>query len=84
MTERERKPTFDPEYIRDLSEAVYREQLGADDTARMIDKDGDGGKKLRARSGSYDSLTRSYLEALGIQPGGSYPSTIAPSTKQGK
>jgi hypothetical protein len=68
MEVKEKKPTFDPGYIRDLSEKVYRDQLGADDTARMIEKDKDGGEKLRNRAASYDSLTRSYLKVLGIEP----------------
>jgi len=63
-----KKATFDPEYIRDLSEAVYRDQLGAEDTARMIEKDKDLGNKLRNRAGAYDSLTRSYLKAMNIKP----------------
>lgn len=67
---REPKPTFAADYIRDISEKVYRDQLGADDTARMIEKekDKDNGQKLRNRAASYDSLTRSYLETLGFKP----------------
>ncbi len=65
---KEKPPTFDLEYIRDLSEKVYRDQLGADDTARMIAKDADCGFKLRNRAASYDALTRSYLKAMGIEP----------------
>lgn len=71
---KERAPTFDPEYIRDLSEKVYRERLedttggGPGAVARMIEKDKDTGQKLRNRAGQYDSLTRSYLEALGVKP----------------
>lgn len=66
---KERRPTFDPAYIRDLSENVYREALGDDDTARMIAKDKDSGEMLRKRAGSYDVLTRHYLKALNIEPG---------------
>jgi hypothetical protein len=65
---REPKPTFAADYIRDISEKVYRDQLGADDMARMIEKDKDAGQKLRNRAASYDSLTRSYLEILGFKP----------------
>lgn len=65
---REPKPTFDPDYIRDLSEKVYRDRLGADDVASMIEKDNDGGAKLRSRAGLYDGLTRAYLKALGFEP----------------
>ena len=57
-----------PEQIRDISEKVYRlrlEQDCAGNVACMIEKDGDGGKKLRNRAGAYDPLTRCYLAALG-------------------
>lgn len=72
MAERERKATFAPEYIRDISEHVYRQALvrdsGADAPERMIAKDKDNGEKLRNRAGAYDSLTRIYLGVLGIEP----------------
>lgn len=70
-TVREKKPTFDPAYIRDLSEKVYRlrlEQDSSGNVARMIAKDEDGGEKLRSRAASYDPLTRAYLKVLGIEP----------------
>lgn len=54
----------DQEFVRDISEAVYRERLGAADAAAMIEKDGDQGQKLRERAASYDSMTRSYIRAL--------------------
>lgn len=56
---------FLPERIRDVSEAIYRDRLGPTDTASMLAKDNDGGAKLRERAGSYDSLTRSYMRAMG-------------------
>ncbi len=68
---REQKPTFDPAYIRDISEKVYRARLEQDcagNVERMIEKDKDGGMKLRNRAGSYDPLTRAYLDALGFEP----------------
>ena len=68
---REPKPTFDPSYIRDLSEQVYRVRLEQDcegNAARMIAKDEDNGEKLRNRAAAYDSLTRAYLKVLGIEP----------------
>lgn len=65
---REPVPTFDPNYIRDISEKVYRERLGPDDTASMIAKDKDGGERLRGRASSYDPLTRAYLDVLGFKP----------------
>jgi hypothetical protein len=68
---REPKPTFDPQYIRDLSEKVYRirlEQECAGNVDRMIAKDEDDGQKLRNRAGQYDPLTRAYLDVLGFKP----------------
>lgn len=68
---REPKPTFDPTYIRDLSEQVYRAMLETDcagNVARMITKDEDAGEKLRNRAGYYDRLTRAYLKVLGFEP----------------
>jgi hypothetical protein len=50
----------DADRIRDISEAVFRERLGSD-AKSMI---GDDGKKLRARAGAFDSLTRVYLKVL--------------------
>lgn len=57
---------MDAERIRDISDKVYRIRLGQRDTESMIAKDGDQGQKLRQRAGSYDVLTRAYLEALEI------------------
>lgn len=68
---REPKPTFDPCYIRDLSEKVYRirlEQECAGNVDRMIAKDKDDGQKLRNRAGQYDPITRAYLDVLGFKP----------------
>jgi len=68
---RESKPTFDPAYIRDLSEKVYRLLLENDcagNVTRMIEKDEDNGEMLRNRAGFYDRLTRTYLKVLGFEP----------------
>ena len=59
------EPPFDPDKVRDISVAIYKRRLGDDDTQRMLAKDGDGGKKLRERAGSYDALTRCYMALLG-------------------
>ena len=71
-TKREPKPTFDANYIRDLSEKVYRLTLvrdnGEGSPERMIAKDEDNGEKLRNRAGAYDPLTRIYLKVLGFEP----------------
>lgn len=68
------KPSFDPAYVRDISEKVYRARLddmsggGPGAVERMIAKDKDDGKKLRNRAGMYDPITRAYLDALGFKP----------------
>ncbi len=68
------KPHYDQEYVRDISVEVYKIRLRADyagkpdNVERMLAKDNDGGVKLRRRAEAYDSLTRSYLEALSITP----------------
>lgn len=64
MPPRRPEPEFDPVRVRDVSEVVYRERLGERDLKGMLEKDGDGGKKLRERAGAYDTLTRSYMRAL--------------------
>lgn len=69
---REKQHTFDPAYIRDLSERVYRMLLEKDcegNVARMIAKDEDNGEMLRNRAAFYDRLTRCYLDVLGFTPG---------------
>lgn len=71
MAKREPRPTFDPTYIRDISEAAYRlrlEQECSGNVQRMLDEDKDGGVKLRNRAASYDPLTRAYLKVLGFEP----------------
>lgn len=68
---RQKAPTFDPTYIRDLSEQVFRIRLEQDcegNVARMIAKDEDTGQKLRNRASAYDPLTRAYLKILGFEP----------------
>lgn len=71
MAEREHKPTFDPEYIRDISVIAYRmrlEEACPGNVERMIEKDEDRGEMLRNRAGQYDPLTRVYLKVLGFEP----------------
>lgn len=56
--------------IRDISVAVYTKRLDQEckgNAARMLAKDNDGGVKMRGRAASYDSLTRAYLEVLGVE-----------------
>jgi len=75
----EKKAVHSEQYIRSISERVYRIELArmaggldpawrAGEADRMIEKDKDGGKKFSNRAGQYDHLTRAYLEALGIKP----------------
>jgi hypothetical protein len=55
-------PEFGLSFVRDVSEAVYRERLSPRDLADMIAKDGD--PKVRERAGCFDVLTRVYLRVL--------------------
>ena len=70
------KAKYDPEYVRDISERLYRKKLDAEcgeNTARMTDDDiangvlGPNGKPkipIRERAAAYDKLTRLYLDEL--------------------
>jgi len=53
---------WSPEVIRNIAEFKYRLDLGKD-LAVMLEKDGDGGVKLRERAGSYDRLAVAWLKA---------------------
>lgn len=64
MSDRKPMPTYDPNRVREISVAVYKRELGEDDTRRMLEKDADDGSKLRGRAQAYDALTRSYLDVL--------------------
>lgn len=58
---------FDANYVRDVSEQVYRARLGEKDLAQMIEEGGGGDKgraKVRRNAGSLDTLTRFYLDVL--------------------
>lgn len=69
--EKPRRPAFAPEYIRDISENVYRIRLEQDspgNVERMIAKDEDNGEMLRNRAAAYDPMTRAYLKVLGVEP----------------
>lgn len=60
---------FDNELVRNVSEAVYRDLLERENppegaVARMLEKDGDGGVKLRERAACFDRHTRAYFRAL--------------------
>lgn len=67
MTKAPRTVEFPKDLVRDISERVYRIRLEQDckgNVERMIAKDKDNGEKLRNRSESYDSLTRTYLHVI--------------------
>lgn len=59
-----RAPVYDDALIADLAEAVYRIELGPKDAASMVEKDKDGGVKLRRRAQGYASTVRATLDAL--------------------
>lgn len=82
-TKKPPKPTHSPEYIRSLSERLYRillaEDDGGNDSAhrakaadRMIAKDNekgkDGQKLFSNRAGAYDRIVRHMLDILEIKP----------------
>ena len=56
-----------PDQVDDLCEAVYKIRLEEDckgNVQRMLDKDNDGGKKLRGRSKFYRPAVMATLQAL--------------------
>jgi len=64
-------------FVRSISEQVYRialaQSAGGHDKVwrdaaydRMVEKDGDAGKRQSGRAGQYDTLTRTYLKVLKI------------------
>ncbi len=66
MTTPPAPPEFDPEYVRDISLAVYLERLGPDGTAKAVAELGIN--IIRGRAGSHDTLTKAYLRAIGKRP----------------
>jgi len=82
---KEKKPAFDPEYIRDISVRAYRLRLEQDcpgNVARMLERDADDGTKLRNRASAYDPLTRVYLKILGFEPPALTTEQIADITRR--
>jgi hypothetical protein len=69
-TPKGRVKEFTDDEVRDLSESVYRQRLGDEDTLAMIEKDGDFGHKLRQRAACFDQLSRCYLRAFNELAGG--------------
>ena len=70
MTEetKKREPEFDPAYIERITDLVYRDRLGEQDTASMLENDGDNGEKLHARSKAYEGMVRSVLRVVRDNP----------------
>lgn len=58
------KAAHDPQYVADICEAVYKKLLGPGGAERMLEKDADGGKKLRGRSLAYRHIVIAVLEEL--------------------
>ena len=71
----EKEPVHSLEFIRDVSEQVYRIRLnepsggGNGAVERMIAQDKDQGQKLRGRAAIYDPIIRVALDVLKIKPG---------------
>lgn len=61
-----RQAEFDTEFVRDVSEAVYRDRVGSDDITKMLDDPKRGPDYVRRTAGSYDTLTRAYLRTLKV------------------
>ena len=61
------RPAYDPALIERLCERVYRNHLGAKDAASMVEKDKDGGAKLRRRAMAYAPTVRATLDALHLE-----------------
>jgi hypothetical protein len=57
-------PTYCPEYIREVSTAVYRSRFSEDDRMRILADPDRGEEFFHRNSTSFDSMTRSYLDAL--------------------
>lgn len=59
---KQKPQSFDDTYVRDISEAVYKDRLGPKQTASMLEKD--GAEKLRERAAFYDHTTVATLRAI--------------------
>lgn len=64
-----KKASWNPEFIRDLSERVYRKKLDSECGDGTADMPRDPKKmSIRDRAGAYDKLPRLYLDELGFKP----------------
>lgn len=65
-------PEFNPDYVRDISLAVYLDRLGPDGTqkarARFEGGEAEFDKLMRDRAACQDTLTKAYLRAIHAQP----------------
>lgn len=62
MAKNPKPPSFDPEYVRDIAEAVYKERLGKKDTQSMLEKK--GSEYLRRNAQIYDPQVIAALRAI--------------------
>lgn len=79
-TDKPKTPTWNPEFIRDLSEKIYRKKLDSEcgeGTSKLTDDDIAAGRlgldgkpkiSIRNRAAMFDKLSRLYLEELGFKP----------------
>lgn len=58
------KAAHDPQYVAEICEAIYKKLLGPGAAERMLEKDGDDGKKLRGRALAYRHVVVAVLEVL--------------------
>lgn len=69
MTDKEKTPSWNPDFITDISERIYRKQLDAECGAGTADKPRKPGAiSIRDRAKQYDRMTRYYLAELGFTP----------------
>lgn len=58
---------YDDAMLGRICERVYRDRLG-EDAQRMIEKDADGGVKLRRRAMTYAPIVKATLDAMLAEP----------------
>lgn len=69
IAEKTKTPTWNPEFIRDLSERIYRKKLDSECGKGTSDRPRKPGEmSIRDRAGSFDKLSRLYLDELGFKP----------------
>lgn len=66
---KEKTPTFNAEYVRDISVEVYKERLGKKDTERLISDPDKGPEYLRKNAQFYDPQVVACLRAVNDRNG---------------